>query len=50
MAHTIRDARQEPRELDRPEEDVGRAGRGLGLGILMGAAFWIVVGAIFVLW
>ena len=50
MAHSLSDVRQEPRELDRLEEDEGRDGRGLGLSILIGSAFWIVAGVIFALW
>ena len=49
MAHTIRGA-QQPREHVRSEEDVGREGRGLALGLLLSVAFWIAAGAIFALW
>ena len=50
IAHTIRDARHKPPEHDRPEEDVGKFGRGLGLGLMLSVAIWIAMGAIFWPW
>ena len=50
MAHMIRGARQETREHDRSEEDVGKEGRGLALGLLLSVAFWVAAGAIIALW